>query len=589
MLSYPSLAIVLCLYVLSSPFASAGPDWLEDDTEESTVYATDDVSRGAEMVHQLGCASCHDLPSVDASIALEQAPSLAGVGDKLRPEWVYSFLKAPRSIRPNLGTRMPDFRLTEEEALNLTLFLDSLRRPMPALPDPSLEQASMSAVSTAPTTLSGKDLFKSLSCTKCHMDPNSDHASDLPAGMTAPDFPTTGLRLKPAWVLRWLLDPQSLQANSKMPSFFYYSQQTEEGGQSLVPMMKDAPASLLVLTRYWREQFHATDSAAEDRFNAARASHLHAAPDLGRRLASELNCAGCHDIPGLTGGRKIGPPLGFEGRRVQREWLQEFLLEPRTIRPRGYVPGTHSRMPGFRLSKEEAGWITEFLYTQRSGPAVEPPVEAAPEASTPGSTISEEARRLFQEEYGCIACHRIGDSAGGVIGPNLGGTGNRLQPDWIREWLASPESFLPETIMPHFDLAPHHAELIARWLQSQEGSWDSPRPGLRDFPPAVAFEDRYTPPSRGARLYGQYCVPCHGPGGQGDGFNWRYLPKSPADHTDASRLSGRHDDDLLDIIDLGGPAGGLSNLMPPFGGILKEEEMRELIAHIRVLCRCQGE
>ena len=45
----------------------------------------------------------------------------------------------------------------------------------------------------------------------------------------------------------------------------------------------------------------------------------------------------------------VPPPLVGEGRKVQSEWLYEFLLDPHPIRPL-----TVLRMPQFNMSSHEA-------------------------------------------------------------------------------------------------------------------------------------------------------------------------------------------------------------------------------------------
>ena len=86
----------------------------------------------------------------------------------------------------------------------------------------------------------------------------------------------------------------------------------------------------------------------------------------------------------------------------------------------------------------------------------------------------------------------------------------------------------------------------------------------------------------GARLYQQFCSLCHGPGGKGDG---PAAPKDPppADHTDAEYMATLTDADLYQVIAHGGASVGKSALMAPWGGVLNDEQIRDLIAHLRSL------
>jgi mono/diheme cytochrome c family protein len=92
----------------------------------------------------------------------------------------------------------------------------------------------------------------------------------------------------------------------------------------------------------------------------------------------------------------------------------------------------------------------------------------------------------------------------------------------------------------------------------------------------------------GATLYESHCAACHGQDGGGDGFNARYLRTEPAIHADSATMSQRPDDTLYDGIHAGARILAGSAEMPAFGASLSPDEIRALVRHIRVLCRCAG-
>ncbi len=49
------------------------------------------------------------------------------VGDKLRPEWIYQWLKDPQALLPD--TIEPNLGLSEQEVLDLTAYLSDLKNP----------------------------------------------------------------------------------------------------------------------------------------------------------------------------------------------------------------------------------------------------------------------------------------------------------------------------------------------------------------------------------------------------------------------------------------------------------------------------
>jgi len=89
-------------------------------------------------------------------------------------------------------------------------------------------------------------------------------------------------------------------------------------------------------------------------------------------------------------------------------------------------------------------------------------------------------------------------------------------------------------------------------------------------------------------LYKTYCVQCHGMTGKGNGVNVRDMSVQPRDHTDAGGMGGLSDDRLFKAIKEGGPAVTKSVLMPPWGGVLSDAEIHDLVRYLRVLCACQG-
>ena len=86
--------------------------------------------------------------------------------------------------------------------------------------------------------------------------------------------------------------------------------------------------------------------------------------------------------------------------------------------------------------------------------------------------------------------------------------------------------------------------------------------------------------------YRTYCTQCHGKDGNGKGINVRDMSVQPRDHTDAKAMSGRSDDTIFKVIKEGGQSIDKSVLMPPWGDTFSDEEIRDLVAYLRLLCKC---
>ena len=84
------------------------------------------------------------------------------------------------------------------------------------------------------------------------------------------------------------------------------------------------------------------------------------------------------------------------------------------------------------------------------------------------------------------------------------------------------------------------------------------------------------------------CVPCHGEDGKGDGPLAYDFPEGqkPRNHTDSKYMSTRADKDLFKVVDEGGEAVGRSSGMPGFRGLLNDKEIKDVVAYLRELCKC---
>jgi cytochrome c oxidase cbb3-type subunit 3 len=87
--------------------------------------------------------------------------------------------------------------------------------------------------------------------------------------------------------------------------------------------------------------------------------------------------------------------------------------------------------------------------------------------------------------------------------------------------------------------------------------------------------------------YKAYCVQCHGMEGNGKGVNIRDMSVLPRDHTDAKSMSARSDESLFKVIKEGGTSISKSVLMPTWGGTLSDEEIKDMVQHLRTLCKCK--
>jgi len=93
-------------------------------------------------------------------------------------------------------------------------------------------------------------------------------------------------------------------------------------------------------------------------------------------------------------------------------------------------------------------------------------------------------------------------------------------------------------------------------------------------------------PEAGKKLYEQFCLPCHGATGKGDGPVGEYLPVKPADYSKSMAQYGdKWAEYYFKIIKEGGAAMDppRSPLMAPWGSQLKEGDIWDVISYVETL------
>jgi mono/diheme cytochrome c family protein len=123
------------------------------------------------------------------------------------------------------------------------------------------------------------------------------------------------------------------------------------------------------------------------------------------------------------------------------------------------------------------------------------------ERAPDGAFLLAEGRQTIAAA-GCIACHDLpGFSLDEIQAPRLGSVGYKVRPDWLRNWLADPKSYLPRARMPNFRLQKEEIENLSTFLLAQ-----------RETPPldASAVDWSKSDADHGRVLFGEArCLSCH--------------------------------------------------------------------------------
>jgi cytochrome c2 len=154
----------------------------------------------------------------------------------------------------------------------------------------------------------------------------------------------------------------------------------------------------------------------------------------------------------------LPPSLRDAGRKVNAEWLSDFLRSPVPIRPPARSTGP---MPRFGLSEAEIQAIVTFLGAERR------------EAERPAPEDWRDLDRMVRRN--CLACHTL-DGEGSPLAPDLAGSG-RLTRAWLSAFLKSPLLLSPRIGMPQ--LAKELQEDPARFERLLDFLLHYPRVRLR--------------------------------------------------------------------------------------------------------------
>jgi len=89
--------------------------------------------------------------------------------------------------------------------------------------------------------------------------------------------------------------------------------------------------------------------------------------------------------------------------------------------------------------------------------------------------------------------------------------------------------------------------------------------------------------AEGAKSFATFCSTCHGEKGAGDGVAAAGLDPKPANFATAEFWKGKDDAYLTKVIKEGGAAVGKSPLMAPWGGVLDDAKIADVVAFMNTL------
>ncbi|MCA9025622.1 MAG: c-type cytochrome [Planctomycetaceae bacterium] len=153
-------------------------------------------------------------------------PPLYLEGPKVQTPWLYRFLKNPEQLRYTTVLRMPQFNMSDDEAMSLANYFAAFDDvPYPYQLIPQQEPPYLSAMQAQhPEGDYLDDAWKMLNaplCMKCHaVGGNPYKSTDPKKDIRGPNLDRVAKRLRPDWMELWLYKPAWITPYTSMPTNF---------------------------------------------------------------------------------------------------------------------------------------------------------------------------------------------------------------------------------------------------------------------------------------------------------------------------------------------------------------------------------
>ncbi|MBZ5539021.1 MAG: c-type cytochrome [Acidobacteriia bacterium] len=416
---------------------------------------TPQLNRGRLLLSEFGCLGCHRLEGIERPAML--GPDLTDIGSKVSAEWIYKWLKEPRTIIDDAGNaivsgyqmepRMPQFRLNEEELRDLSAYLSSLRsKPLePYKFDPQV----VAALENSPDLVDqGEARFRQMFCTTCHsLAVTRGGETKLIGGDIGPEMTKVGSKVNPDWLVAWLRNPQAFLPKSKMPRYEWSDQ------------------DLYVVTRFISTKLTDPDLLQGiPKLGAPTPEQIR----FGRRQFLKKGCGSCHAVSGMKLQEDFGPNLAslgaesishlhFGNAKIPRSlvaYLQAKISDPISVNPT-------AEMPQYRFNSADLDAMTTALLSMTGAPS-SGAMERLIVPRTQAEFHPTGAFAQVYERYKCYVCHQF-NGYGGTLATDLSYEGSRAQRQWLIDFLKNPQTLRPSLIlrMPQFNMTDQEASILA--------------------------------------------------------------------------------------------------------------------------------
>ena len=398
---------------------------------ESILNHAPQFSNAKQLMIENGCYGCHeikgytDLPKI--------GPQLANISLKTTPTWIYNWVKNPKEYNPH--TRMPNFKLSDEEAEAVTAYLVDVSSKS------NFSFQSAKGAYAGGNVERGKQVFETVGCQACHVAGSMTKVRETRGTSydIAPELSRVGSKVNPDWIYDWIRNPRHYNPTTKMPSLRLSDNEAKDIVSFLMSMRDERTLQPRVLNT--------------------------SSPDLvkrGEKVIRDYGCTGCHVIPGMEKEGRVSVSLSNFGRKKVEEmdfgdthvphtwgdWVSNKLKNARVFQTERII----QKMPVFALADSEIAMLRMFLLSQTKD---EPDWKYVRTFDKKQQNI--EAGRRVAIQYNCQQCHQL-EKRGAYLSsiieeaayqpPIITGEGSKVQEQWLHDFLRSPSPVGQNSVRP---------------------------------------------------------------------------------------------------------------------------------------------
>ncbi len=168
---------------------------------------------------------------------------------------------------------------------------------------------------------------------------------------------------------------------------------------------------------------------------------------------------------------KNGPTLKNVIHKANKEWIKKWINDPREMVP-------NARMPKLMLSDSEIDAVIAYLSSIADSSFPKQEWEAYLLKSEDDMTDDEydnmdelvSGGKAIWGRARCNICHSVKGKGGAVgVGPDLGAVGEKVNRDWLYQWIKEPQGYFHQTQMSRYRFSDEDLRKLVEYLLKD---WD---------------------------------------------------------------------------------------------------------------------